>query len=132
MTHLLSFWQWAENKLEHWGSGVGVILWGVLRGLRWVAALFLACFAVLVIAAVVPLSHSVYSVTLAAADVNTNVWLQLFTKEDPWLCLLCDIFDDDLSLTTTVFGALCETCYVFLGRPLPDKYRNTNQILIYN
>lgn len=55
------------------------------------AALFLACFAVLVIAAVVPLSQSVYSVTLAAADVNTNVWLQLFTKEDPWLCLLCDI-----------------------------------------
>lgn len=70
-----------------WGYFVG----GAHRGLRWVAALFLACFAVLVIAAVVPLSQFVYSVTLAAADVNTNVWLQLFTKEDPWLCLLCDI-----------------------------------------
>lgn len=36
-------------------------------------------------------SHCLLS--LAAADVNTNGRLQLFTRKDPWLCLLC-IYDD--------------------------------------
>ncbi len=38
-------------------------------------------------------SFSLCLLSLAAADVNTNGWLQLLTRKDPWLCRLC-IYDD--------------------------------------